>query len=506
MKSNRVKRILCVAMTLALALALMPAALAEGDAQLFIEGGDVSGNVLQVVFYSDAAETPSLENLSAQIDGQAVTLKSVNPLSYADPGTSYVLLFDTNTAVTGRALPDMQKIARALVGGMGTADNMLISALGGDMSVKDFLDNPDEINGKIDALTAGTEPQDLYSSMYDALKLLSETEGLRARKCLVVMADGLDNQLAGVSEMELSSLVEKAQVPICVVALTYNTNTDERIAAAKTITGFARLSPAGLYINLKSNGAEDAAKQILARKDKTYLAVMESDAVRAVTQADKADFTLALTTASAALTAERTISLGGLKGAPVTPEPSAEVTPIPTATLMPVPTSGLDGLLNKIKTLPIWVYAAAGGGLLLIIALIVVLAVLGKKRRSPKGAQGTIVRFDPTSEELDGADAPELCIIRLGKEEQICCEMRMPSKLVIGGDPRRAQLALSGDPSLSPAQCRLIWRNGVVFVEEMSKKHRTLLNGAAVEETTAVRPGDVLRLGAMDYRVFWENK
>ena len=342
--------------------------------------------------------------------------------------------------------------------------------------------------------------------MYDALKLLSGENDLRARKCLVVMADGLDSQLAGVSEMELSSLVEKAQVPICVVALTYNTGTNERIAAANTIAGFARLSPAGLSINLKSNGAEDAAKQILARKDKTYMAVLEGDAVRAATQADSANVALSLTTSAGAITGTRSLSLSGLTGTSATPEPSAEVTPAPTATLMPTPTSAIDGIIGKIKALPVWVYAAAGGGLLLIVALIVLAAVLGKKRRKPSGAAGTIVRFDPTSEELDGAGTPEICIIRLGKEEQICCEMRMPAKLIIGGDPKRAQLALSGDPSLAPAQCRLVWRNGVIYVEEMSKKHRTLLNGSVVEETTAVRSGDVLRLGAMDYRVFWENK
>lgn len=507
MKTRFIKKILCAALTLALVLALMPAALAD-DAQLYLEGGNVSGDVLQLVFYSDAADTPSLDNLSVQVDGQDVALKSVNPLSYADPGTSYVILFDTNTAVTERALPDMQKIARTIVAGMGAEDNVLIAALGDEMNEKDFLDDADGLNSKIDAMASGTEPQDLYSSMYDALKLLSETDGLRARKCLVVMADGLDSQISGVSEMELSGLVEKAQIPICVVALTYGTTTDTRVEAAKTISGFARLSPAGLSILLTLNGAEDAANQILARRDNTYLAVLEGDAVRAATQAGEADFTLTLTTAAGdALTAGRTVSLDGLAAAQATPEPSAEVTPEPTATLTPVPTSAVDGLWNKIAALPVWAYAAAGGALLLIIALIVILAVTGKKRRNKKNAAvGTIVRFDPTSEEPAGADAPEICIIRLGREEQICCEMRMPAKLVIGGDPKRAQLALSGDPSIAPAQCRLVWRGGSIWVEEMSKKNRTLLNGALVEEATAVQPGDVLRLGAFDYRVFWEKR
>lgn len=87
----------CLVLILALVLSLAPAVLAEGDAELYLEGGNVNGNVLQLVFYSSADETPSAENVSVQLDGQPIAVKSVNPLSYADPGTSYYLLFDTNT-------------------------------------------------------------------------------------------------------------------------------------------------------------------------------------------------------------------------------------------------------------------------------------------------------------------------------------------------------------------------------------------------------------------------
>ena len=88
MRFRTMKKFLMLAMALAFVLAGMPSALAQDEAQLQIAGGNVSGDVFQVVFYSSAPEAPTAETLSVLIDGQPVALKSVNPISYADPGTT----------------------------------------------------------------------------------------------------------------------------------------------------------------------------------------------------------------------------------------------------------------------------------------------------------------------------------------------------------------------------------------------------------------------------------
>jgi hypothetical protein len=496
--------LLSLLVVLALVLAFVPTAIAAQDEQVNLEGSVVSGDVLQLVFYSSAAQTPSVENIAVEIEGKPVALKSVNPISYADPGTSYIFLFDTNTAVTERALPDMKTIARTVIDKMGVQDHALIAPLGAEIDEKNFTDVSEKLSAQIDDLQAGKEPQDLYSSMYDALKLLSESSSLRARKCLVVIADGLDGQISGISEMELANLVEKAQIPVYVVALTYNTKTEARIEAAKTVTSFARMSPGGLSILLTPGGAEDAASQILAQREKTYLAVVAADAARAATSAEQASVKLSMTTENGVLSSTRTISLASLAGV----APSAQPTTEPTAgqtQQTPVPVSPTPAVNESfiLPVLPLWTYITAGVVVLCVIALIVVLSVL-KKRRMKK--EGMVVRFDTDGGKQANADGPEICLIQLGEVEQLCCEMHMPKRLVIGGDKKRAQIPLADNPTIAPAQCRLIWKNGSVWVEELSKHQRTELNGVPIGQLTPVKTGDVLRLGSFEYRVFWEKR
>lgn len=505
MRVRVIEKLFCLLIALALVISLVPTAIAAEDEQLNIEGSVVSGSVLQIVFYCNAAQTPSEENLTLEIDGKTIELKSVNPISYADPGTSYIFLFDTNTAVTERALPDMKSIARTVVKKMGAQDNMLVAALGAEFGKSDFSDDTVALDAQIEALQKENKPQDLYSSMYDALTLLSGGTDLRARKCLVVIADGLDGQISGISERELSALVEEAQIPVYVVALTYNTKTDARVEAAKTITSFARMSPGGLSVFLTLGGAEEAAIQILAQREKTYLAVVETDAVRAVTSEKQANIMLSMTSDQGVLSSStRAISLAAIAGAEATLEPmeqTQDATTAPAVTQSPVPADMSSGnIMIFLNGLPLWVYIASGAVLVGIIALIVIISVL-KRRRTQK--ESMIVRVDGSS---GGAGGPNICIIQLGEPEQICCEMRMPESFVIGGDLKRAQLVLKDNTAIAPAQCRLTWNNGSVWVEEMSKKQRTELNGVPLGRVTPVKTGDVLRLGSLDYRIFWEKR
>ena len=506
MRVRVTKKLFGLLIVLALVLAFIPTAIAAQDEQINLEGSVVSGDVLQLVFYSSAAPTPSVENITLEIEGNPVALKSVNPISFADPGTSYIFLLDTNTAVSERALSDMKTIVRTMVDKMGVQDNVLITPMGAEIDERNFTDDSPKLSAQIEALQKGNEPQDLYASMYNALKLLSESNGLRARKCLVVIADGLDGQISGISEMELANLVEKAQIPVYIVALTYNTKTDARVEAAKTVTSFARMSPGGLSILLTPGGAEDAANQILSQREKTFLAVVAADAVRTATSAEQANVKLSLTTDKGVISSTRNISLVALTGAKPTTEPASGqvqqsvATPLPTAS----PTSARteSSILSLLKRLPPWAYIVTGAVVVCVIALIVIISSL-KRRRIKK--EGMVVRFDTSSAKHFNPDGPEICLIQLGDQERLCCEMQMPNQLVIGGDKKRAQLPMIENPTIAPAQCRLIWKNGSIWVEEMSKRQRTELNGVPINQSTPVKTGDVLRLGSFDYRVFWEK-
>ena len=516
MRFRQIKRLLMLVMTLAFVLAGIPSALAQDEAQLQIAGGNASGDVYQIVFYSSAPDAPTAETLSVQIDGQPVDLKSVNPISYADPGTTYVILFDTNTAVTERALPDMKSIAERILAGMGTQDNALIAPLGGKIAASDITDDTDKLNAAIEALAKDEGGTDLYSTMSDALKLLNGTDvSLRPRKCLIVMADGLDSSSSGISALELSNQISTSNVPIYTIALTYNTKTTERVEAAKTISGFARQSPGGLSQMLKTDGVtvESAADAILAQHDFNYLAVLDSAAVRAVSQGDSAEVTLTFAAASGTLSDTQALSLASLPKAEATAQPTAEPAAAVAESPQPVIDNGkeksfFDVVKEKLLALPVWVLFTAGAAFVVIIALIVLLASLSKKKKKSKApAPGTVVRFGAVSEETPGmSGAPDICVVRLGEKEKICCEITMPLSFAIGKNPKNAQLILADDPVIAPVQCRLLWKDGAVWVEEKSKKSKTLLNGSPVVRPVRLNSGDVLQMGSFEYRVFWEQR
>lgn len=492
------------------ALGCMAFALADGETALYIDGAQVSGSVLQGVIFCDAAEAPKAEELTVSLDGKDVTPKSVNPLSYADPGTTYVILADTDTAVTERALKDMQIICRAVVNAMGASDNAAIVGIDAQLSKEDVSDQKDVLNERIDMLKKSGGTRDLYASMSQAIKLLQSGGEVRARKCLIVMADGLDRDLSGISAMELSAQVVEAGIPVNVIALTYNTKTAERIEAAKTITGFARQSAGGVDVMLKTDGvtAEDAAAKILARNEKTYVLVIDKEDVRAVTEADKAVLRVSFTREGTTAADEREISLAGLPARDATPIPEATAEPIAT----PQPESEALDAAALVKQLPGWTIYAAIGVFAMIVALVVALVcVSAKKRKHVKtavtsGEDDVMVRFDASgASAAPDASGIELCIVRIGEKEEICCRMRMTRSLIIGSDMSRAQLRLADDKLLMPVQCRFDWKADGLWASDLSPNGDTLLSGAPIQDGMFVRSGDVMRIGSMDYRVFWEK-
>ncbi|MEA4914952.1 MAG: VWA domain-containing protein [Christensenella sp.] len=494
------RRALSLLLFCALSMGAFAAASAAGEARLNLESANVSGDVLQLIFYDDAEEAPSAENLSISVDGTVVPAISVNPIDYADPGTSYLFLLDTNTAVTERALPDMQSMAKSLVEKLGVNDNALILPIGQPIEAKAFSDDKDALNASVDALTRGDSETDLYSSMSDAIRLLENDTTLRPRRCLVVMADGLDNTSAGISALEVSNQVSQSHVPVYLVALTYNTKTPARVQAAKDISGIARLSPGGVSILLKNDGVttSDAVDSILAQREHTYLAALKGDAVRAAAKADTAEIALTQQAGVTALSATRTVSIAGLP----TLAPAATDTPAPRDTIAPSPTPAATPEPDDKDevTLPLWVLYSAGGLVLLAILAVVIIAT-GKKRVKKQEQNGAIARFAKSEEPFvqPKQENPAICIVLLGKQETIVFQGSISEPISLGEGEDSPILPKTAEDEAVIS--RLVWRDGTVWA--MQNREDVLVNGSPARKNACLSVGDVLRIADADYRIFY---
>ncbi len=473
---------------------------AKAEERLNLESANPSGDVLQLVFFDDSEEAPSADTLQVSVDGTVVPAISVNTIDYADPGTSYLFLLDTNTAVTERALPDMQSMLKGMIARFGVNDNAQIVPIGQEIDAKGFIDDTEKLNTAVDALTRGDTKTDLYSSLSDAIRLLENDTTLKPRRCLVVMADGLDNTSAGISALEVSTQVSQSHVPIYLVALTYNTKTTERVQAAKDIAGIARLSPGGVSILLKNDGVttDDAVDTIFAQRAHTYLAALKADAVRAAAKSDSVEITLTHKTAAVELSATRKVSIAALP----TLAPVATDTPAPekTAAPSPIPSATAHPSQRGEVTLPLWLLYLAGAVVVLAILAALILT-LSKKRGSQNTQKSAVARFDKNQAQATPPkeETPVICIVRLGEQEEIVYEGALKEPILLGTGEKTPILEKTA--AEEDIVSRLIWRDGTVWA--MQNSEGVLVNGAPARTNACLAVGDVLHVADADYRIFY---
>ncbi len=525
---RRIRRILAAAlcMTAVLALCVTPALSAEGAA-IYIEGSAANESVFQVYFRSTAAEPPTAESLSVSVNGQAVPVQSVQTYDYVDAGTSYFILADSSTSVIERALRDIRELTGAIASGMSRLDNIYIGQLGESIEPNGFLDDSEKIAARIQTLSKDEGGNDLYQSVADALDALTSSPLVKGRKCLVIIADGMDNNAAGLSEAELSEKIAEAGIPICTVALTYGTENAARIAAAKALSSLARQS-GGTPILLGENGmgTQQAAEAVLQLRAEAYAAVLNAADVRAAAEGAEASFSLTLTAEEGECSAERSLDISALPAvesalpvesaepgeAETAQEPSAAPEETEAAAATPAAGGEPQEQADVRHAWLLWALIAAGA--VAAAAAILLIVLLGRKRRGrDRGGRselvGAAVRYDDDAktetQPQTVLNGPQLVIVRIGAQEGVRFQLHMTQPLVIGRDPKQAQLIIDEDAALSGAQCRLDWRDDSLIVSELSSAGTTRLNGAPVGGGKRVQTGDVLHIGACDYRIFWEK-
>lgn len=500
--SKPLRRALAAILLCAMMIPVLSSTNAAGDARLNIESANPCGDVLQVVFFDDSEEAPTADSLQISVEGTPVPAISVNTIDYADPGTSYLVLVDTNTAVTERALPDMQTIAKGLIERLGANDNALIVPIGQTPDANNFSNDAGKLSSSVDALVRGETQTDLYSSLTYAISMLEYDMTLKPRRCLIVMADGLDNTSSGFSALEVGTQVSDSHVPVYVVALTYNTKTPERVQAAKDISALARLSPGGVSILLKNDGVttSDAVDAIFAQRKHTYLAAVKADAVRAAATVTSDAVTITLThkTASGELSAGRQFFIGDLPT--LAPKPSDTPAPTGTATLVPASVPTAEPIGRDEVTLPLWLLYAVGA-VVVSAALTVLLVLIKKKRVGKSEKKAAVARFEKTTAQPvpPAQENPVICIVRLGEKEEIVFEGALKDPILLGTGERTPILEKGADEE--DIATRLVWRDGTIWA--MQNREGVLVNGAPARKNACLSVGDVLRVADAEYRIFY---
>jgi len=133
------------------------------------------------------------------------------------PRTIYCLV-DISGSMKGR-MEQAKEILREIGGGLNEKENLVIGKMGNQITDSGFLTSQDEINAEIDSLQYTGEDTDLYGGLIHGIKFLKQGSGVNPLRALVVISDGCDDQGDGSTWKEAYEAVGKADIPVYTAAI-----------------------------------------------------------------------------------------------------------------------------------------------------------------------------------------------------------------------------------------------------------------------------------------------
>lgn len=205
-------------------------------------------------------------NVELYLDDVKLKIEEYSTFKEADRGIGYAVIADVSGSMKEGQMTEIKETIMSLISGMRDCDRMSIMLMGNDVSVAEFSGDKEALRGMVEALEAGHEDTNLYYAVDRALSVL-EADNVNEYfgKCLVVISDGVDEQVTGITLKEAESHIEKARIPVYTVAVSFPETDTARAEKTKILGSFARLSPAGVHQVIGNEGltAETAGSNIV---------------------------------------------------------------------------------------------------------------------------------------------------------------------------------------------------------------------------------------------------
>lgn len=488
-------------------------------------------HILCAVPHEDTSET----DFEVMLGTDILPVLSVSPAGQKGiPKTVYCLV-DISGSMKGR-MEQVKEILFTISSGLNEQDNLVIGKMGNQITDTDFLSSQEEIDAEIEDLRYTGEDTDLYSGLIHGLRFLQQQSEVHRMSALVVLSDGCDDQGDGSTWKEAYEAVGKADIPVYTAAMILSADDYEQ---AKELGSFARNSAGGIhYPKSDSSGSkplamtgEEIGTEILAALDSTVDICVD---LEGISRTGKDTYILSVTyrdEAGKLYEDRKEIGSKDLKLAEASTDiPETSTAPGDESEVIPEPEK---------KSRLLWLIGGAGILLAVLIAAVAVVRTKRKKAQEEEQRKQEEERLRLEAERLEKERAQK------EKQQQILAQQKaqeealrraqeeynaiprlavrlaaigLPDKvhrieLVKGHDMtigrnEKAKIVLdSQDTKLSGIHFTMMWDGRKVYAWDSMSKNGTSINGVVVNQLgkIAVKPGDSLRVGSYEYRLYWEE-
>ncbi len=491
----------------------------EGELSLYVNHNQASGKIFLP------------EEVMVAIGEQDAVVEKVDGFQGMDEGISYVCLVDVSGSLDATRMSQMKNILTELNENKREKDSVCVIAMGDELRSSGFLTDKEDINGVIDELQVLNEDTNLYQGIKDALSTLN-SEGVSAKRCLIVMSDGAEDNTYGITKAEVDTLVVDSHVPVYTVGMLGSAGNQSQVENIKVLGSFARMSSGGEHYVPALDGmepeevAQDIQADLLAGQvitvDTSDLTVSGKEVYLQISvSGDMGQASAGVNIPDKNIIIEKAV------------EETSDATEVTEATTEVVNGEPSD----KEGVSPL----AVGGIVGVVVALIILLICLTRKKKKNEvieeidenestenleqvgATEGPVVE---QSDELgEDEDLVKLDIksiqpvvdmgfavgrgisvrfVRMGQNQTKTYLAHIAGRLSLGRN-NEADLSITDDRILSGVHCIFEYRDGGLYVVDNMSTNGTYVNGVPVKKETKLCHDDVLLVGSHEYRICFDK-
>ena len=221
-------------------------------------------------------ETGYAESFEVKLGEKVLPVQSVSTAGEENIPKTFYCLVDISGSMKGR-MEQAKEILSTLCDGLKEDDSLVIGKMGNQITDSNLLTEKGAIQAEIEELQYTGEDTDLYGGLIHGLQFLQRDPRVNPLPVLVVISDGSDEQGDGSTWREAYEAAGSADIPIYTAAMIQSSADYEM---AKELGSFARNSAGGQHF---PKSEEDGAEPIPMTGEEIGLEIMEaSEAVMQV--------------------------------------------------------------------------------------------------------------------------------------------------------------------------------------------------------------------------------
>lgn len=425
-----------------------------------------------------AASVLKPEQFSISVGTHPAKVKAIDNARQTEDGVAYIFLVDISKSLTSRQFEQIKIALHHWLDGMGAQDQAALLTFGREVKQNlTFTANHDRLNNAIDNLAASDMETSLYRGLLEAISLgRRQSADLPVRRAIVILSDGIDDSLGGVSVDEVFKQTQEYRVPIYSIGFAASPVNDVKRQGLKILGRLARQS-GGYFVQAQAAQLDSAYAEQQQQIMQAYRLQLECPSC----QADGQLYRLNLTWNDGLQTLSDGLDIRLL------PKPSVNTTKMAK---------------QDMPGIPLQILIFALGFLAFIVGLILVY-----KQRLTQGKNDSLeLVAKPTAKDepivepkINNTISVRLTLVA-GVDKGKVFQLNIADRSTLGR-AAHCDLVLDDDVEISGQHAVLQQQAGKLIVRDLNSTNGTLINGVPIHNDYPLRQGDLLLLGRTELRI-----